>query len=388
MKIVAWTAGILIAAIVTGFVVLRRSDVQVISGPAGCPTFNTKDYRVCVRTVTKGLTHPWSLAFLPNGDMLVTERPGRLRLIHDGVLQSSPIEGTPVVNATEQEGLLDIVLHPKFAENRLIYFTYSKPGPMSTLALARGHFDGARFSNVEDIFVADARSRQEGNMGGRLAFEPDGTLLMTAGERHDRTPSQDPGSHGGKILRLRDDGTAPPDNPFSSQPGYLKEIFAMGLRNPQGLTIHPSTGVIYETEHGPMGGDELNIILPGKNYGWPLVTYGRNYDGSVITNETSRPGFESPAYYWVPSIAPSGLAVYTGMQFPKWRDNLFVGAMAYRDVGKQLYRIDLNAKPIHPESMFASLGVRIRDVRQGPDGFLYVLTDEAPGALLRIEPAL
>jgi glucose/arabinose dehydrogenase len=319
--------------------------------------------------------------------MLVTERPGKLRLIHDGTLQSRPINGIPPVNATEQEGLLDNALHPKFVENGLIYFTFSKPGPMSTVALARGHFDGVRLNNVEEIFVADARSHQEGNMGSRLAFLSDGTILMSTGERHDRTPSQDPGSHGGKMLRLRDDGKVPPDNPFIGKPGYRNEIFAMGLRNPQGLSIHPTTGVIYETEHGPMGGDELNIILPGRNYGWPLVTYGRNYDGSVITNETSRPGMESPVYYWVPSIGPSGLAVCTGMQFPKWRDNLFVGAMAYRSVGKQLYRIDLSVNPIHQESMLSSLGVRIRDVRQGPDGFVYVLTDEDPGALLRIEPS-
>ncbi|HET9132117.1 MAG TPA: PQQ-dependent sugar dehydrogenase, partial [Terriglobia bacterium] len=326
-KIIAWTAGILIAATVIGLIVIRRSDIQRIPSPSSCATFNTEDYRICVRTITRDLTHPWSLAFLPNGDMLVTERPGRLRLIHDGILQSRPIEGIPAVNSTEQEGLLDIALNPRFVENQRIYFTYSKPGPMSTIALARGRFDGARLNNVEEIFVTDARSRQEGTMGGRLAFEPDGTLLMTVGERHDRTPSQDPGSHGGKILRLRDDGTAAPDNPFVHQAGYRMEIFAMGVRNPQGLSIHPTTGVIYETEHGPMGGDELNIILPGKNYGWPQVTYGKNYDGSVITNETSRPGLESPVHYWVPSIGPSGLAVYTGTLFPKWRDNLFVGAM-------------------------------------------------------------
>jgi aldose sugar dehydrogenase len=282
---------------------------------------------------------------------------------------------------------LDIALHPKFAENRLLYFTYSKPGPMTTVALARGHFDGARLNDVEEIFVADARSRQEGNMGSRIAFQADGTILMATGERHDRTPSQDFGSHGGKILRLRDDGTPPSDNPFVRQPGHKPEIFAMGVRNPQGLAIHPTTGMIHETEHGPMGGDELNIILPGRNYGWPLVNYGRNYDGSVITNETSRTGMESPAQYWVPSIAPSGLAVYTGTRFSKWSNDLFVGAMADRSVGKQLYRLDLNATPIHQESMLSSLGKRIRDVRQGPDGFLYVLTDEGRGALLRIEPA-
>jgi aldose sugar dehydrogenase len=349
--------------------------------------FKTEDYPIRVTPVVQGLSHPWAIAFLPSGDMLITERAGRLRLVHDGVLRDDPIAGIPKVHSTTQEGLLDLALHPKFSENGFIYFTYSKPPEPTTVALGRGRFDGGRLNDVQELFVASATSTQDGNMGSRLAFLPDGTLLMTVGERHEKTPAQHPGTHKGKILRLRDDGTAPPDNPFAGLPGYKAEIWAMGVRNPQGLAVHPATGEVIETEHGPMGGDELNRILRGRNYGWPVVTYGVNYDGSTITNERSRPGMENPLHYWVPSIGPSGLAIYTGTRFPKWRDNVFVGAMADRSVGDKLYRIDLNSNPVHPEAMLITLGKRIRDVRQGPDGLLYVLTDEDRGALLRIEPA-
>ena len=349
--------------------------------------FKTEDYAIRVTSVVQGLSHPWAVAFLPNGDMLITERVGRLRLVHNGVLREDPIAGIPNVHSTTQEGLLDLALHPKFSENEFIYFTYSKPPEPTTVALGRGRFDGERLNDVQEIFVASATSTQDGNMGSRLAFLPDGTLLMTVGERHEKTPAQHPGTHKGKILRLRDDGTAPPDNPFVGLSDYKPEIWALGVRNPQGLAVHPTTGDVIETEHGPMGGDELNRILRGRNYGWPVVTYGVNYDGSTITNERSRPGMENPLHYWVPSIGPSGLAIYTGTRFPKWRDNVFVGAMANRSVGDKLYRINLNSDPVHPEAMLITLGKRIRDVRQGPDGLLYVLTDEDRGALLRIEPA-
>jgi len=351
--------------------------------------FQTEDYPIRVAPVVSGLSHPWSLAFLPDGDMLITERDGRLRRVHNGMLERQPIAGTPRIHATNQEGLLDIALHPAFSQNHLLYLTYSKEGPGgTTIALARGRLDGNALSDLQDIFVADNWSTVDGNIGSRLAFLRDGTLLMTTGDRHLQKPAQDPSRHWGKILRLRDDGTVPLDNPFAAGSGYRTEIFTTGHRNPQGLAIHPTTGAVYETEHGPAGGDELNRILPGRNYGWPLVTYGKNYDGSIITDETERDGMEPSLKHWVPSIAPSGLAIYLGSRFPKWRDNLFIGAMARGRQGTQLYRLDLSTKPIHQEAMLGKLVHRIRDVRQGPDGLLYLLTDDGSDRLLRIEPAL
>jgi aldose sugar dehydrogenase len=351
-------------------------------------TFQTEHYAIRVATVVSGLSHPWSLAFLPDGDLLVTERRGSLRRVHQGVLQRSSIAGTPQVRATSQEGLLDIALHPRFRQNHLLYLTYSKPGPGgSTIALARGRLDGDALADVTDVFVADNWTTVDGNIGSRLAFLPDGTLLMTTGDRHLQKPAQDQTRHWGKILRLRDDGSVPADNPFVGNRGYRPEIFSTGHRNPQGLAVHPVTGAIYETEHGPLGGDELNLILPGRNYGWPAITYGRNYDGSVITRDTELIGMEQPIKYWVPSIAPSGLAIYTGDRFPMWRDNLFLGAMAMREVGTQLYRVEPSTSPPHIEPMLKPLVHRIRDVRQGPDGLLYLLTDDGSDRLLRLEPA-
>src|ERR1051325_11720290 len=350
--------------------------------------FQTERYRIRVHPLVGGLSHPWSLAFLPDGDVLITERAGRLRRVHAGVLQSGPITGVPRVHSTDQEGLLDIALHPRFADNHLLYLTYSKEGKAgTTIALARGRLDGDALVDTRDVFVADNWSTQNGNIGSRIAFVRDGTLLMTTGDRHLKTPAQDETRHWGKILRLRDDGSVPQDNPFVGRGGYRPEIFSTGHRNPQGLAVHPVTGAIYETEHGPQGGDELNLILPGRNSGWPTITYGKNYDDSIITNERARDGMEQPLKYWVPSIAPSGLAVYTGDRFPEWRGNLFVGAMAQREVGTQLYRVDVSTKPPHIEGMLKPLHQRIRDVRQGPDGLLYLLTDSGDDRLLRIEPA-
>jgi len=379
-----------IAIVAIAIAVSRNAPDRAAANGAADPNvsdFQTEHYAIHVHALVSGLSHPWSLAFLPDGDMLVTERNGRLRRIHNGALQRQPISGTPQVHSTGQEGLLDIALHPKFAENHLLYLTYSKPGTNgTTIALARGRLDGDALQEVRDIFVADNWSSADGNIGSRLAFMRDGTLLMTTGDRHLQTPAQDQTRHWGKILRLHDDGSVPPDNPFVGRKEYRAEIFSTGHRNPQGLAIHPTTGAIYETEHGPMGGDELNLILPGRNYGWPTITFGRNYNGSIITTETSRDGMEQPLKYWVPSIAPSGLAIYTGERFPKWRDNVFAGAMAMREVGTQLYRIDFSTSPLHIEPMLKPLLQRIRDVRQGPDGLLYLLTDNGDDRLLRIEP--
>jgi glucose/arabinose dehydrogenase len=387
-RLLSWIVaiGFITAAAVITFVQFAdRLDDPFVGGTA--LTISTEEYPVRVTRVVDGLYHPWSLAFLPGGDMLVTERWGQLRLIHEGKLQPKPIEGMPQVNDNNQEGLLDLALHPKFAENRLIYFTYAKTGQQTTLALGRARFDGAALSDVKELFVADIYSYWQGNMGSRLAFLPDGTLLMTTGERHQQKPAQDPGSHGGKTLRLRDDGTVPPDNPFVKKKDYKPEIYTMGNRNSQGLVVHPDTGVVYETEHGPQGGDELNRVLPGKNYGWPVVTYGVNYGGNAVSDKQTQEGMEDPLHYWDPSIAPSGLAVYTGSKFPKWKDNLFIGALAQRSEGRQIYRVDLSKKPVHVEAMLKDIKKRVRDIRQGPDGLLYILTDEDRGSLLRVEPA-
>jgi glucose/arabinose dehydrogenase len=355
-------------------------------------TFETTAYRIRVSLVTKDLVNPWSLAFLPDGSMLVTERPGRLRLIKNGVLDPKPIAGVPAVKALALSGLLDVVLHPKFAENHLLYLSYSKAREdgLTTTALARGRFDGAALVDVKDIFLANSWSKSNTNYGGRVAFDRDGMLYLTIGERQEEERAQNTGDHGGKVLRLRDDGTVPPDNPFVGKTGYLPEIFSLGHRSPQGLAMQPSTGLMWENEHGQQGGDELNIIRAGKNYGWPLATFGINYDGEKHGEPFPRADLEPPFAYWVPSIAISGLMFYTGDKFPAWKDNVFVGGMFQgrtRGTG-QVQRIVLSAKgqPVQREPLLVDLHQRIRDVRQGPDGLVYVLTEEQNGALLKIEP--
>lgn len=347
---------------------------------------STEDYAIRIVEVAGGLKLPWSLAFLPNGDMLVTEKwVGRLRIIRNGVLQPEPISGVPAVHGKAQGGLLDVALHPDFKTNGLIYLTYAKPGNRgSTTALARAHFDGAKLTDVQDIFIADAWSFDNGQYGSRLAFDRAGFLYMTVGDRRDQPlRAQDPRDHAGKVLRLRDDGTAPPDNPFIGKNLHRPEIFAYGFRNPDGLAIHPETGAIFENEFGPLGGDEVNLIQAGRNYGWPAITYGRDYSGAIISKDTARPGMEQPLAYWVPSISPSGLVVYTGDKFPRWHGNLFLGALS----GRHLRRIVLDGtRIVSQESLLTRLRKRIRDVRQGLDGFLYVVTDDDPGSVLRIEP--
>jgi glucose/arabinose dehydrogenase len=263
----------------------------------------TEHARVRVVILTDALSEPWALAFLPNGDILITERGGRLRLIHEGRLASGTIGGIPPVDTRTQDGLMDLALHPHFAQNRTIYFTYSKPGDRGdTTALASARFDGARLTGVRDLLVADAWSAHGGNSGSRIAFGLDGTIYMTVGERHEQTPAQDLGSHKGKILRLNDDGTVPLDNPFVHRADARPEICAYGVRNPQGLFVEQSTGTIWAHEHGPRGGDELNIIAGGHNYGWPAITFGINYNGTTISKFTARAGMERPVHHWTPSI--------------------------------------------------------------------------------------
>ncbi len=356
-------------------------------------TFFSAESPIRVVPVATGLSHPWGLAFLPDGSMLVTERQGRLRIVRNGVLDPQPIAGVPAVRAAVLGGLFDVVLHPRFADNGYLYLSYAKPREdgLTTTALARARFDGAALSDVKEIFVANTWSKSTTNYGGRVAFDRAGFLYLTLGERQEHDRAQNGTDHGGKVVRLRDDGSVPPDNPFAGRAGFLPEIYSLGHRSPQGLAVHPETGAIWENEHGPLGGDELNIILPGRNYGWPLVTYGTWYDGEKVSDATARADLEAPFVYWVPSIAISGLAFYTGDRFPAWKGNVFVGAMfegRTRGTG-HLQRITINEKgrPIQREPILTELRQRIRDVRQGPDGFLYVLTDEDNGMLLRLEPA-
>jgi glucose/arabinose dehydrogenase len=361
--------------------------MQPQPAPAAPREFQTISQPIRVVPFVAGLAAPWSIAFLPNRDMLVTEKVGRLRIVRGGTLDPQPIAGVPEVLAMGQGGLMEVALHPRFAENQLIYLTYSKSGERGhTTALARARFDGKSLVGLKDIFVADAWSTGGPlHFGSKLAFAPDGTLFMSVGERNDRTRAQDTTHHAGKILRLRDDGTVPPDNPLVNRAGFRPEIYSYGHRNPQGLAVHPVTGQLWETEHGPQGGDELNLIQPGRNYGWPIVTFGREYSGDLITNETFRAGMEPPVTVWVPSIALSGMAFYTGDRLPGWKGDLFAGGLA----GFQVHRIVFAAGgPRGREPLLTELKVRIRDVRQGPDGYLYLATDANPnGAILRIEPA-
>jgi glucose/arabinose dehydrogenase len=357
--------------------------------------YETSDYRIRVVELASGLSNPWSMAFLPNGDLLVTERAGRLRVLRDGVLDPEPIQGVPEVRITILGGLLDVLPHPDFAANSMLYLSYSKgiDAERSTTAIARARFDGRSLIGLEDIFVANTRSTSPTNFGGRMAFGPDGHLYLTVGERQEQDRAQDPMDHGGKVLRLREDGSAPDDNPFVGRAGYLPEIFTLGHRSPQGLAVHPETGMLWENEHGPLGGDEINLLVGGRNYGWPLVSFGTDYDGRQITETglTAQTGLEPPFMYWVPSIGISGLSFYRGDAFPEWRGNAFVGSLMAGRIrwSGHVQRITFNeeGRAIMREPVLMQLRQRIRDVRPGPDGLIYVLTDQNPGVLLRIEPA-
>ena len=358
--------------------------------------FDTAEqHRIRVVVVTNALVKPWSLAFLPDGSMLVTElQRGQLRIIRNGVLDPKPIAGVPKSAAVSLGGLMDVVLHPRFAENKFVYLTYSKPdgtGQIAT-ALARGRWDekAAALTDVKDLFIAEPYWNGSGGAASRLAFASDGKLYMTTGASVARMmDAQDPTNDKGKVLRLNDDGTVPGDNPFVGRAGYKPEIYTLGHRNQLGLAVNPATGAVWANENGPNGGDEVNIILPGRNYGWPLVSLGRDYAGPW-QGKFAQDGIEPPVIYWTPSIAVSGMAFYTGDRFPRWKGNVFVGAMRFGEIPGtgHLQRIVLNSKgeDVRREMILFELRQRIRDVRQGPDGLLYLLTDENPGAVLRIEP--
>jgi glucose/arabinose dehydrogenase len=351
-----------------------------------------EQHRIRVSVVTKGLSHPWAIAFLPNDDMLITERGGRLRIVRDGVLDREAISGLPAIRTDGNGGLMDVALHPQFERNRLVYLTYTKPvgGGRGAPALARGRLEGHALADVRDLVVTDAFDGNSG-LNGRVVFGRDGLVYFSTGGNVGSV-SQDPASLRGKILRITDDGSVPKDNPFAGKAGYRPEIYTLGHRNTLGLIVHPDTGAIWQHENGPNGGDEINIIAAGRNYGWPIVSFGRDYAGPRISAHPTRDGMESPLVTWLPSIAVAGMTVYTGSRFPRWKGNVFVGAMQEgRITGTgHLQRIVFNAKTeeMRRESMLRELRQRIREVRQGPDDLLYLLTDdEKDGALLCLEPA-
>jgi glucose/arabinose dehydrogenase len=372
----------------------------------GCPAGDL--VRIHVATVAHGLVRPWHLAFLPgSGDVLVTELPGELRIVRGGKLDPKPISGWPV-DALRARSMNSVVLHPDFARNRLLFISYVKQrdGGDTTVALARGRFDGTKLDQVTDVFVADAWGT--GATAGRAEMGPDGMLYLTVGDRDAgnltddasyRMLAQELGSHVGKVLRLRDDGTAPADNPFVGHAGAKPEIYTYGHRNAQGLAWHPETGELWATEIGPMGGDELNRLQAGHNYGWPLVSLGKIYTGNLASEQSwFRAGMDMPAMFWVPAISPSSLMIYSGDKFPMWRGHYFIGALS----GQQLLRAAFNQPPPQPErreSLLTPLDARVRDVRQGPDGYLYLAVERdlqsgpgsarltPNGSILRIEPA-
>jgi glucose/arabinose dehydrogenase len=346
--------------------------------------------KIRVVAVTKALEYPWSAVFLPDGNMLVTERAGRLRIIRKGVLDAKPIAGGPASYWAGESGgpgavhgYMDIALHPHFSENHLLYITYTKPldGGKRTTAIARGRFDGSGLTDVKDVFVLDESSTS------RIAFGSDGMLYLTTTGKD----PQDPNTLGGKVLRLRDDGSVPPDNPFVGQAGHRAEVYTLGHRSALGLAMNPATGEMWQNENGPNGGDEINILKPGRNYGWPIVSYGRTYQGPWQSTPPGSAGFEAPVVIWIPAIAVSGMTFYTGDKFPKWKGDVFVGSLRTGEIPGtgHLERILFNDKmeELRREALLRELRQRIRDVRQGPDGLLYLLTDEKEGAVLRIEPA-
>jgi aldose sugar dehydrogenase len=336
-------------------------------------------------TLATGLVQPWSIALLPDGRMLVTERPGRLRVFANGRLLRAAVPGVPEVAAIGQGGLLDLCLHPDFARNRALYLSYAGGhGNDLCTTVARAEWSEGGLRNVSVIFEAVPRTGGGLHFGSRIAFDRAGLMYVTCGERYQMRRAQDLGDLGGKVVRLKDDGSVPADNPFVGKPGARPEIFTWGHRNPQGLAVHPETGKVWEAEHGPKGGDEINILRAGANYGWPLATHGIDYNGAIISPNKSLPGMEDPIRAWVPSISPCGLAFYTGDKFPGWKGSLFTGALS----SFALHRIELDGERyVGEEKLIENRLPYIRDARQGPDGFLYLVTHTDDGGLYRLEPA-
>jgi glucose/arabinose dehydrogenase len=352
-------------------------------------TFRTGGREVAVETIASGLTNPWALAFLPDGRLLVTERPGRMRVVtRDGTL-SPPLGGVPKVSASGQGGLLDIILDRDYAQNRTIYFCLAEPasgGARTSMARAKLIEEGSpRLDEVKIIFRQEGPVSSGNHFGCRIVQARDGNLFLTMGDHFTyRDEAQNLANHLGKVVRITPDGGIPPDNPFVGKQGPKPEIWSYGHRNSQGAALHPQTGKLWMHEHGPRGGDEINVPEAGKNYGWPVIGFGIDYNGARIHEGTHRTGMEQPIHYWVPSIAPSGMTFYNGAAFPEWRGNLFVGALA----GKTLVRLELDGEKIaREERLLTAMGERIRDVREGPDGALWLVTDNAAGRILRVAPA-
>lgn len=347
------------------------------------PAAASANYRIV--PIVEGLDHPWSLTFLPGGSILVVELSGQVRLLKDGALSPDPIAGVPPVFFRSQGGLFDVVLHPNFETNRLVYLSYAHgDAKANAMRVARARFDGTAFLDIEVIFEAEPLKDTPVHYGGRLLFLPDGTLLVTTGDGFDyREHAQTLDNHLGKIIRINDDGSVPADNPFAGRDDVLPQIWSYGHRNVQGIVFDGETGRVYAHEHGAQGGDEINIIEPGKNYGWPVITHGIDYSGARVSPFVEYEGMEQPLLHWTPSIAPAGFTIYRGDKFPQWQGDLFAGALA----GMHVRRVDMeDGAVVGQEELFGELGERIREVRTGPDGYLYLLTDKENGSLLRVEP--
>ncbi|MGE0238044.1 MAG: PQQ-dependent sugar dehydrogenase [Parvibaculaceae bacterium] len=358
---------------------------------ARAESFDSEKGKISVDRIAEGLSHPWAIDFLPDGNMIVTERQGKMRIVTKAGGLGDPLKGLPDVDAGGQGGLLDVALHPNFARNRLVYWSYSEKGRGgNSTAVAHGRLseDGTALVDVKVIFAQKPKVPSRLHFGSRLVFDGKGNLFVTLGERSReryRGQAQDLKSHLGKVVRLTEEGGVPSDNPFVNKPDALPEIWSYGHRNPQAAAINPATGALWEIEHGPRGGDEINLPEPGKNYGWPIVSYGVNYSGTLVgSGKKEMPGMEPPIYQWTPVISPSGMSFYTADLFPQWKGNLFVGGLSAR----ALVRLELDGNKVtHEERLLRELGLRIRDVAQGPDGALYVVTDEDEGEVFRISPA-
>ncbi len=377
----------LLACLVISLPLVTQCQAQTPQAGPGqrSPTPQSIEGKVGAKTVAKGLEHPWALAFLPDGRMLVTERPGRLRIVaKDGSL-SPPLAGVPQVHARGQGGLLDVAIDPKFEDNRLVYLAYSEPGEGGAgTAVARGRLGNSGLENVQVIYRQQPKVQGDGHFGSRLVFARDGKLFITQGDRQAyREQAQNLGSGLGKLIRVNPDGSIPDDNPFVGKSGVRPEIYSYGHRSMQAAVLHPETGQLWTVEHGARGGDELNHPEAGKNYGWPVITYGRDYSGASIGEGTAKEGMEQPVYYWDPVIAPSGAVWYTGDKYPGWKGSLLIGSMQ----PGALVRLTLDRGRVTREERYlGELGTRIRDVQQGPDGFLYLVTDEGDGQVLRVVP--
>ncbi len=374
------------AALVVSLAICPLAVRSVGAQAPQSPTPKYKEGIVQVETVARGLEHPWALAFLPDGRMLVTERPGRVRIVDTGGRVSDPVRGVPAVLARGQGGLLDVALDPQFSVNRLVYLSYAEPQADGTAgtAVARGRLANDRLDEVRVIYRQQPMVNGNLHFGSRLVFSRDGTLFVTQGDRFEhRQQAQDLSSGLGKIIHINPDGSIPRDNPFINQPGTRREIWSYGHRNIQSAALHPETGDLWTVEHGARGGDELNHPEAGKNYGWPVITYGVDYSGASIGEGTAKAGMEQPVYYWDPVIAPSGMTFYTGGAFPEWKGNILIGSL--KPGG--LVRLTLkDGKVVREEWYLGELNERIRDVRQGPDGLVYLVTDASDGRILRIVP--